>query len=94
MKKMQYSTLTTTRDSPLPSNDLQSTVYSRIKSPKKLLKRIRECEKQIENLKTLPYYTIFKQKTEQQQDIQAVTQKLEKLKQEYYAISQNIRLSA
>lgn len=83
MKKMQYSTLTTTRDSSLQS-----------KKPKKLLKRIRECEKQIENLKTLPYYTIFKQKAEQQQDIQAVTQKLEKLKQKYYTISRNVRLSA
>lgn len=91
---MQYSTLTTTRDSPLQSNDLQSTVYSRIKSPKKLLKRIRECEKQIENLKTLPYYTLFKQKAEQQHDIQAATNKLEKLKQKYYTISRSVRLSA
>lgn len=54
---------------------------------KKLLERIRKCEKQIDNLKTLPYYTLFKQQTEQQNDIAAVMQKLEKLREEYSVYS-------
>jgi len=57
------------------------------RSPKKLLKRIRKCEKQIDNLKTLPYYTLFKQQKEQQNDIAAVMRKLEKLREEYSVYS-------
>jgi hypothetical protein len=45
----------------------------------KLKKRIRECETQIDNLKTLPYYSIFKQEGQRQKDIAAVEKKLEKL---------------
>lgn len=39
-------------------------------STKKLLKRIRKCEAKIENLKTLPYYTVFKLHGQQQKDIE------------------------
>lgn len=63
-------------------------------SPKKLLKRIRECEKQIDNLKTLPYYTLFKQQAEQQKDIAAVMKKLEKLRGKYSVISHSLQLTA
>lgn len=50
---------------------------------KKLKKRIRECEEQIENLKTLPYYTIFNQRAQQQKDIAAVQEKLSSLQSQY-----------
>jgi len=63
-------------------------------SPKKLLKRIRECEKQIDDLKTLPYYTLFKQQAEQQKDIAAVMRKLEKLREKYSVISHSLQLTA
>jgi len=49
------------------------------KSTNKLLKRIRECEAQIDNLKTLPYYSIFKQEGQRQKDIAAVEKKLMRL---------------
>lgn len=62
--------------------------------PKKLLKRIRECEKQLDNLKTLPYYTLFKQQAEQQKDIAAVMKKLEKLREEYSVYSRSLQKSS
>ena len=64
------------------------------KSPKKLLKSIHKYEKELENLKTLPYYRLFKQETEQQKDIAAVTEKLEKLRAKYSEASSSLQLSA
>lgn len=46
---------------------------------KKLKRRIRECETQIDNLKTLPYYSIFKQEGQRQKDIAKVEKKLMRL---------------
>jgi hypothetical protein len=48
-------------------------------STDKLLKRIRKCEKKIENLKTLPYYTVFNQRAQQEKDIAKAEKKLFKL---------------
>ena len=47
---------------------------------KKLQRRIRECEAEIETIKTLPYYRIFNRYGEQERDLRAVELKLEKLK--------------
>lgn len=47
-------------------------------SRNKLLKKIRKCEKQIENLKTLPYYTVFNQRAQQEKDIAKAEKKLQK----------------
>ena len=46
---------------------------------KKLKKHIRECEEEIETIKTLPYYTIFKRYAEQERDLQELQKKLERL---------------
>lgn len=53
--------------------------------PKKLLKKIRKCEAHIENLKTLPYYTVFKLHGQQQKDIEKAERKLLKLQSQYSA---------
>jgi len=57
------------------------------KSTKKILKRIRKCEALIENLKTLPYYTVFKLHGQQQKDIAKAEKKLNSL-QSQLAVSQ------
>jgi predicted nucleic acid-binding Zn-ribbon protein len=64
------------------------------KKLKKLKRLITEFEKELENLKTLPYYRLFKQETEQQKDIAAVTEKLEKLRAKYSVASRSLQLSA
>jgi len=64
------------------------------KKRKKLKHLITELEKELENLKTLPYYQLFNQHAEQQKDIAAVTEKLEKLRAKYSAISSRLQLSA
>jgi hypothetical protein len=64
------------------------------KSTNKLLKRIRECETQIDNLKALPYYSIFKQEGQRQKDIAAVEKKLEKLHRKYSVYSRSRQYSA
>lgn len=46
---------------------------------KKLKKRIRECEEEIQTIKTLPYYTIFKRYAEQERDLQEAQKKLQKI---------------
>lgn len=45
----------------------------------KLKHRIRECEQQIDNLKTLPYYSIFKQEGQRKRDIEKAEKKLMRL---------------
>jgi len=64
------------------------------KKRKKLKRLITELGKELENLKTLPYYQLFNQQTEQQKDIAAVTEKLEKLRAKYAVISKSLQLSA
>lgn len=64
------------------------------KTSKKLIRRISECEKQIDNLKTLPYYTLFNQQAEQQKDIAAVMRKLEKLREKLKVNNHSLQLSA
>ncbi len=51
----------------------------------KIKKRIRECEEEIENLKALPYYTIFNLQAEQEKDIAAVQEKLSSFQSQYSA---------
>ncbi|WP_458844105.1 hypothetical protein [Flavobacterium hauense] len=52
---------------------------------KKLKRRIRKCEQQIDNLKTLPYYTVFKLYGQQQKDIAKVERKLHSLQSQLAA---------
>jgi hypothetical protein len=47
-----------------------------IKKLEKLNERICECEKELENIKTLPYYTLFKQHAQQAEDQKALLIKL------------------
>jgi hypothetical protein len=53
------------------------------KSSKKLKKRIRKCEALIDNLKTLPYYTVFKLHGQQQKDIAKAEKKLSSLQSQF-----------
>lgn len=55
---------------------------------KELLKKIRKCEAKIENLKTLPYYTVFKLYGQQQKDIEKAQRKLHNLRSQL-AVSQS-----
>jgi len=64
------------------------------KKRKKLKRLITELGIELENLKTLPYYQLFNQQAEQQKDIAAVTEKLEKLRAKYSVISSRLQLSA
>ena len=64
------------------------------KSTKKLMKRIRECETELQTIKTLPYYSIFKQEGQRQKDIAAAEKKLEKLREKYSVSSGSYRLAA
>jgi hypothetical protein len=45
-----------------------------------ITKLITECEAEIENIKTLPYYTIFNRLAEQEADLQKLEEKLKELK--------------
>ena len=54
---------------------------------KKLKHRIRECEQQIDNLKTLPYYSIFKQEGQRQKDIEKAEKKLISLQSRLAVVS-------
>jgi hypothetical protein len=46
---------------------------------KQLKRSIRECEAEIENIKSLPYYSIFKRDAEQEADLRELYHKLEEL---------------
>ena len=97
---MQYSTLTATGGLRLQNScrlmvaSCQTNSCLEMQQPKKLLRKIRKYEQELENLKTLPYYRLFKQETEQQKDIAAVTEKLEKLRAKYSVASRRLQLSA
>lgn len=49
------------------------------KELKKLKRRIRECEAEIANICTLPYYTIFNRESERAADLEAAMRKLNSL---------------
>lgn len=63
-----------------------------LKKLEKLSTRIRECEAEMQNLKTLPYYTVFKQQAQQQKDLQQAGQRLEKLREKYSVYSRSLQL--
>jgi hypothetical protein len=50
------------------------------KKHKRLRRLIRECEDEIENLRTLPYYRIFKRQAEQEADLKELQLKIKSLK--------------
>lgn len=54
-------------------------VSGKIKVPKKLKRRIRECEAEIANISTLPYYTLFNRESERASDLEAAMRKLNSL---------------
>lgn len=47
-----------------------------LKKLDKLDTLIRECEEELENIKTLPYYTLFKQQAQQTEDEKALRSRL------------------
>lgn len=50
------------------------------KKHKRLRRLIRDAEEELQNILTLPYYTIFNRKAEQQTDILQLKTKIAKLK--------------
>ncbi|MFP9098901.1 hypothetical protein ACLI09_07595 [Flavobacterium sp. RHBU_24] len=47
-----------------------------VRGLKKLKRRIRQCEAEIENIRTLPYYTLFNRESERAADLQKAINKL------------------
>jgi len=60
---------------------------------KKIKRRICECEQQINNIKALPYYTIFNRRAEQQADLKQLEEKLAYYKQKKEAKAASLSLT-
>lgn len=72
---MQFSTLMLTSDLPLPNN-----MKNKIKKRRRLIRLIRECEEEMQNISTLPYYTIFNKEAERTADLTVLQHRLTALK--------------
>ncbi|MFD2600768.1 hypothetical protein [Flavobacterium suzhouense] len=105
-KKKQYYTLTAT-EGLLLQNSCQLSVVgcqtnsntkiqqlTTINQQQKLLKKIRKQQALIENLKTLPFYTVFNQRTQQEKDIAKAEKKLHSLQAQYSVNSRSEQYSA
>jgi hypothetical protein len=56
---------------------------------KKLKRRIRHCEAEIENIQTLPYYTLFNRESERAADLGAALRKLALVREKYSVFSRS-----
>lgn len=50
---------------------------------KKLKRRIRECEAEIANIRSLPYYTVFNRESEREADLKEAINKLAVIREKY-----------
>ena len=50
------------------------------KKQKRMRRLIRECEEELANIGTLPYYSLFNRRAEQEADMQALKAKIIRLK--------------
>jgi hypothetical protein len=56
---------------------------------KKLKRRIRQCEAEIESIRTLPYYTLFNRESERAADLQEAVNKLAVIREKYSVVSRS-----